>query len=171
MSLSKPLKRVKYWNYTEQEKKQIVEAAIPLRESGKSITATAEILGINPGTLQSWLHKSGVKHPKVRSKASSNNLSSWKKSNVGYQDGELNPNWKGGNSRSTMYREVKRKSNELGLNQYICEDCFTQSDTRLNIHHANGNKKDNTTENLIALCPACHSKRHPKGRDESGRFI
>ena len=30
-----------------------------------------------------------------------------------------------------------------------------------NIHHKDRNRKNNTKDNLVYLCPSCHSKEHP----------
>jgi len=37
----------------------------------------------------------------------------------------------------------------------ICQTCHNRPSQ--DVHHVNGNNKDNRTENLIALCHSCHS--------------
>lgn len=47
-------------------------------------------------------------------------------------------------------------------NEYKCEKCDISSwlggDLVLELHHINGNRKDNRLENLTLLCPNCHSQ-------------
>ena len=58
-------------------------------------------------------------------------------------------NW---NILSRKYRENKN---------YICESCgidLTKYKRLLDVHHKDGNKTNNSKDNLIALCVECHSK-------------
>ena len=49
-----------------------------------------------------------------------------------------------------------------------CEICNSEgSDSRLGVHHRNGNKHDHSLLNLIVLCHCCHMKEHAK-RKETG---
>lgn len=43
-----------------------------------------------------------------------------------------------------------------------CEDCGLEvwQIGRLDIHHEDGDKYNNSPENLITLCPNCHRRRH-----------
>lgn len=41
-----------------------------------------------------------------------------------------------------------------------CNECA--STTQLDIHHKNGNKSDDTLDNLICLCRTCNIKYHPQ---------
>jgi hypothetical protein len=46
----------------------------------------------------------------------------------------------------------------------ICEDCglnLTYGNVRLEVHHTNSKKYDNSSENLKILCVSCHNKCHP----------
>lgn len=55
----------------------------------------------------------------------------------------------------------KRLFNE-GVKEYKCEKCgiseWNGEHITLEIHHINGNHKDNRLENLQILCPNCHSQ-------------
>lgn len=48
----------------------------------------------------------------------------------------------------------------------LCEDCEKENRVTLatEVHHRNGNFRDNREENLAGLCISCHSK-HTRGRN------
>lgn len=49
-----------------------------------------------------------------------------------------------------------------------CEICGSDgSDSRLDVHHKNGDKKDQSMSNLVVLCHRCHMKIHGE-RAETG---
>ena len=49
-----------------------------------------------------------------------------------------------------------------------CEKCGSDgSDSRLDVHHRNGNKKDQSLSNLTVLCHRCHMAVHAE-RQETG---
>ena len=50
----------------------------------------------------------------------------------------------------------------------ICEIC--EAESRLEIHHIDGNRRNNEDENLIAICSSCHKKIHYRdfGRTKRG---
>ena len=41
-----------------------------------------------------------------------------------------------------------------------CERCNYEKYQILEIHHKNKDRKDNTTENLLLICPNCHAEEH-----------
>lgn len=51
---------------------------------------------------------------------------------------------------------------EYGIKKYACEKCgiyeWNDSHITLEIHHKDGNNKNNKLENLEILCPNCHSQ-------------
>lgn len=63
--------------------------------------------------------------------------------------GENNQTWS--NSHTTA-----RKINELILHKNKCEKCG--NDINLDIHHIDGNWKNNNLDNLMCLCRSCHTK-------------
>ena len=75
------------------------------------------------------------------------------------QSGVKHPNWKGGTSRSWGYRVLK-KSNK---NTEYCQICKDKSKTQ--IHHVNGNPKDNKIQNLGVVCSYCHFAIHNNGKN------
>ena len=75
--------------------------------------------------------------------------------------GSKNPQWKGGVSDGYF----ARKTGGYNLPPDECPDC--QQVKKLEVHHLNGNHRDNGLSNLIKLCRKCHMKRD--GRLESLR--
>jgi hypothetical protein len=67
--------------------------------------------------------------------------------------GSLASNWKGGRSQA-HYQRVARE-----LKEQRCERCGT-TDRRLDVHHRDKNKANNTPENLQILCDKCHGLWH-----------
>ncbi len=101
------------------------------------------------------------------------NLNSWR--SPGCQTGELNHNWKGGESRSTTYRRTQEAVERYKLDQYKCMKCGKTDTYPLNTHHKDENRLNNEKDNLEILCVACHSSgspnaSHRKERNSLGRF-
>ena len=57
--------------------------------------------------------------------------------------------------------KLKRRLIKEGLKQNICEKCGLSQwqglPLPLELHHINGNNRDNRLENLMLLCPNCHA--------------
>ena len=86
------------------------------------------------------------------------NIQTWQKNNPGYQNGELNPSWKGGTSRSNLYRRTKEAVIFHKIDPYVCQYCGVRSVNGWhNIHHIDGDKTNNTKENLRVLCVEHHN--------------
>lgn len=102
------------------------------------------------------------------------NIMDWRRKTPNYQNGDKNPAWKGGMSKSNICRIVKRVLDAAGVNQKVCSNCKKESNIRLNIHHKNQDRSDNRVENLAVLCPRCHNLEHGKHEHrrnkETGRF-
>lgn len=58
-----------------------------------------------------------------------------------------------------------RKINKLILHKEACEVC--RSTSNLDIHHINGNWRNNNLDNLMCLCRSCHTK-YEKNKDKLG---
>ena len=60
--------------------------------------------------------------------------------------------------------KVKTRLLKNEIKEYKCECCgiteWNGKDIILELHHINGNHRDNRIENLQLLCPNCHSQTH-----------
>lgn len=87
----------------------------------------------------------------------------------------IKKNWKAGKKPNILtyenvFIENSKRSNqdvkkflvENNIKAYKCEECFlTQWQNKsiiLQLHHINGKNTDNRLENLLLLCPNCHSQ-------------
>ena len=72
---------------------------------------------------------------------------------------ELNPNWKGGKHKTTVRKIAYRLLGE----PKTCMLCGGSLAEALDVHHIDGNRANNTKENLIILCRSCHESIHRGG--------
>lgn len=118
---------------------------IQLHYIDKKMTAVdiARMLNVNISTVKKWIHKLGF-HAKMK---------------PNHQIGKV------GNSLGVPYRKkgnavdgyVKGYREHKRLNCEICGASLF-----LHVHHINENKSDVDPENLITVCPSCHSGIHNK---------
>jgi ribosomal protein L31 len=78
------------------------------------------------------------------------------KNNSLFKSGKNHPNYVNG---SHSYREVK-----LRVSENKCEDCKLNDFRTLEVHHLDGNRKNNDISNLVLLCANCHKIRHHNKR-------
>ena len=108
-------------------------------------------LGCKPETLNSYMKKMGIEYAGQQAKKGQ---------------------YKGGNQyKSAMYyiennipihsHKLKEKLIRDGLKEEKCELCgirtWYNKKIPLELHHKNGDHQDNSLDNLIILCPNCHS--------------
>jgi len=72
--------------------------------------------------------------------------------------GKDHPSWKGGTSRYWANKVLLGSGKETGHCQ-ICKE-----KTKTQIHHVNGNAKDNKIQNLGVVCSYCHFAIHDNGK-------
>lgn len=75
-------------------------------------------------------------------------------SNRFFRSGENNGQWKDDAYRSTCFKHHEKKCIVCGEDKIVA------------VHHLNENKKDNSPENLIPLCPTHHAYVHSRYKDE-----
>ena len=69
--------------------------------------------------------------------------------------------------------KLKKRLLDEGLKQGVCECCgldvWRGQAIPLELHHINGNNRDNRLENLLLLCPNCHALTDTyRGKNKSG---
>ena len=75
-------------------------------------------------------------------------------SNTYFRSGKFNPNWKDDTYRSTCFEYHKKECIICGENKIV------------SVHHYDENRKNNSPENLIPLCPTHHQYVHSRYKDE-----
>ena len=82
----------------------------------------------------------------------------------GAQLGEANHRWGGG---VAAYRRIGRDGKA-----FACETCAALLTRRLAcVHHVDGNRGNNSSDNLKLVCKACHQNtEHERLRDKLGRY-
>jgi hypothetical protein len=75
-------------------------------------------------------------------------------SNTYFRSGSSNPNWKDDTYRSTCFDNHKKECIICGENKIVA------------VHHYDENRNNNSSENLIPMCPTHHQYVHSRYKDE-----
>lgn len=89
---------------------------------------------------------------------------------------EKHPNWQGGKSFEPYSPAFNKglKEKILKRDSYRCQECFRHQDELFNkngkkaklvVHHIDFDKKNSNQNNLISLCPSCHSQTNYNRED------
>ena len=71
-----------------------------------------------------------------------------------YRSGEDNPNWKSDAYRTTCFAHHEKKCIVCGEDKIVA------------VHHLDGNRENNSLNNLIPLCPTHHQYCHSRHLNE-----
>lgn len=86
----------------------------------------------------------------------------WNKKHPGYQSGDKNPKWRGGSSLEPYGIKFNNKLKDIVRNKYqcqcqICKIKQNELTRKLDVHHIDYNKKNNSLDNFVPLCRKCHN--------------
>lgn len=92
--------------------------------------------------------------------------------------GERNPMYGRKGEKSPAYIDGRNlikgaKYQKLLVSKGIAKKCFICGSVKnVEVHHIDGNRRNNDFENLVYLCRHCHlTKAHKYARDKKGKFI
>lgn len=88
-----------------------------------------------------------------------------KKRKTLFKKGKLNPKWRGGVCYYPDYGELKRNRLIILMQNPKCEICKKQTK---HIHHKDKSRNNHTLNNLMAVCPKCHTNLHSKFYQQYG---
>lgn len=77
------------------------------------------------------------------------------------------------NEQQIQSSKLKDKLFKAGLKENICEICHIDSwngkEIMCELHHIDGNRNNNNLDNLMILCPNCHSQTNTFSKQYSAR--
>lgn len=135
--------------------KQFTEAVL----ASKNTNDCMRKLGIIPGGRNREVLRWRIEHLKL-------NCSHWSGRNASRKSDEQVFNK---NTNLKNYGQLKKRFLKATNVEYKCqrEKCgiseWLGEPLTLELHHKNGNRKDNTLSNLELLCPNCHTQTHNHG--------
>lgn len=131
-------------------------------------TGRGKFCSVACGTTYRNLHNNPSKNEAIKKKISENHADFSGDKNPMYgRTGELAPSYIDGRN---SYRGERYKRKLLASG--VAEECvLCGSKETLNVHHIDGNRKNNDVENLVFLCSICHiTKAHTYYRDDKGKI-
>ena len=121
-----------------------------------------------------WKSDRAKKEIKKRSKRTrENNIKNWNNPKSGFNNPQRSIRISQKKETIGLFKAKQKMVDSYG---YVCFWCgFKGNSFTINVHHINGNRKDNRPENLMLLCRKCHlveahyTNRY-RERDEKGRY-
>lgn len=136
-------------NITDQ---QIIEACL----SGETMNTCAGNLGISFMTFKRRALKLGVYTPNPGRKGILRNPDEFRKFTIPLED-----ILSGFHSKPYTSSRLRKRLVKEGYKENKCESCGTEEwlgkKLPLELHHIDGNHSNNRLDNLLILCPNCHS--------------
>ena len=137
--------KAKWRNFTDNELKQIVAESISFREVQKKLGYSGNS-GSTLKVLQQVFKEKNIDCSHFKGHAWNKDLSKYEDSLTDF-------------GTHTMSTIKERLFNER---EYRCECCgltkWNEKEIKLQVHHIDGNHNNNTRNNLMILCPNCHSQ-------------
>ena len=123
----------------------------------RSIYKVGEILGVRSTTVAQRLRSIGVKMQGPKGRVPPRRVRKLTSERAKKAIGQKAYSWKGGISRSYAKKIISKER---------CSKCKTKE--KLEIHHLDRNKQNNSLTNLTVLCSTCHKRVHVKLRRRDG---
>lgn len=155
----------KFWNSSKGKQKRIECSERMKRERPHAKGKTWKWRSQEAKDRHSELKKQYyIDHPEERNKIAER-IEEYYKSHPeihrGAPFGEKNPNYRGGTSKYNFEWSTKTRYEILERDNYTCQNCYETEEEKkiiqqMDVHHLNGNTKDDRPENLITLHHRCH---------------
>ena len=133
--------------YTKKWEDKIIQAC----KTSRSMIEAYTTLGMNHNTFKSHAIRLGVYKPNQAGKGCKKNNPKIPLSEIIYE------------GKQPQYHSygLKKRLLKEGIKQYQCEMCkrtmWGKNPIPLELHHIDGNKRNHLLENLLVICPNCHT--------------
>ena len=119
-------------------------------EEGRTKASMSRELDCKPETLNRYLNKWGIEYKGNPSgKGMKKNRSKWNLEEYLEKSSDIQTN------------KIRTRLLEEGYKEYKCESCglttWMDKPIPLEVHHKDGNRRNNIIENFALLCPNCHA--------------
>ena len=133
----------------EQIKKEYLETDRTMKEAGK-------ILGVEASTLCQFMKRHGIKAKPSNWKGVAWNSGKTYKDDARILAKEKHPRYIDGRTYASDFFALKK--------ELLPAECYLCNKEGRMLHHMDGDKNNNSTENIKVLCPSCHTILHNERR-------
>jgi transcriptional regulator with XRE-family HTH domain len=135
------------------------QQCLELRKEGLSMGAIATKLGVAKSTISRWLNAEGREYREPKARAITAEL------REKYRQGAIKGNKQRKHKRKPYDEVSLQRKKEILIEERgrLCEKCGWcavnpfSGIVPVQVHHKDGDRDNNTRENLEILCPNCHS--------------